>query len=125
MMHNYSERISNFLHRIEIGDSVDSNSTTLRTLVLFSDIFPVLTSGVIFFVAFIMASNNYRFYTSLPLILATRDCNRLLVSHIGPNRFSEKWWVWNGVHSTSPVQLRSYLKEKVAAPVDGSRDQLR
>jgi hypothetical protein len=27
-------------------------------------------------------------------------------------RFSEKWWVWNGVHSASWVQLRSYLGEK-------------
>jgi hypothetical protein len=30
--------------------------------------------------------------------------------------FSKKW-VWNGVHSASWVQLRSYLEEKVAAPV--------
>jgi hypothetical protein len=35
----------------------------------------------------------------------------------GANRFSEKWWVWNGVHPVSWVQLRSYLKEKVTAPV--------
>jgi hypothetical protein len=35
----------------------------------------------------------------------------------GATRFSEKYWVWNGVHSASWVQLRSYLKEKVAAPV--------
>jgi hypothetical protein len=27
-------------------------------------------------------------------------------------RFSEKQWVWNGVHSASWVQFRSYLKEK-------------
>jgi hypothetical protein len=32
-------------------------------------------------------------------------------------KFSEKLWVSNGVHSTSWVQLRSYLKEKVAALV--------
>jgi hypothetical protein len=32
-------------------------------------------------------------------------------------RFSETWWVWNGVHSASWVQLMSYLEEKVAAPV--------
>jgi hypothetical protein len=32
-------------------------------------------------------------------------------------RFSEKQWVWNWVHSASSVQLRSYLEEKVAAPV--------
>jgi hypothetical protein len=32
-------------------------------------------------------------------------------------RFSEKLWVWNGVHLASEVQLRSYLKEKVAAQV--------
>jgi hypothetical protein len=35
----------------------------------------------------------------------------------GATRFSKKWWVWNVVHSASWVQLRSYLKEKVAAPV--------
>jgi hypothetical protein len=35
----------------------------------------------------------------------------------GDTRFSEKWWVCNGVHSASWVQLRSYLKEKVVAPV--------
>jgi hypothetical protein len=35
----------------------------------------------------------------------------------GATRFSEKQRVWNGVHSASWVQLRSYLKEKVAAPV--------
>jgi hypothetical protein len=31
-------------------------------------------------------------------------------------RFSEKQWVWNGVHSASWVQLRSY-SEEVVAPV--------
>jgi hypothetical protein len=30
-------------------------------------------------------------------------------------RFSEKLWVWNGVHSASWEQLKSYLEEKVAA----------
>jgi hypothetical protein len=35
----------------------------------------------------------------------------------GTSRFSEKQRVWNGVHSASWGQLRSYLKEKVAAPV--------
>jgi hypothetical protein len=35
----------------------------------------------------------------------------------GATRFSEKQWVWNGVHSASWVQLRSYLKEKAVAPV--------
>jgi hypothetical protein len=39
------------------------------------------------------------------------------VSIPGANRFSEKQWVWNGVHSASWAQLRSYLKEKVASPV--------
>jgi hypothetical protein len=34
----------------------------------------------------------------------------------GAPRASEKEWVWNMVHSTSRVQLRSYLEEKVAAP---------
>jgi hypothetical protein len=32
-------------------------------------------------------------------------------------RFSEKQWVWKGVHSASWVRLRSYLKERVAASV--------
>jgi hypothetical protein len=31
----------------------------------------------------------------------------------GATRFPEKQWVWNGVHSDSCVQLRSYLEEKV------------
>jgi hypothetical protein len=35
----------------------------------------------------------------------------------GATRFSEKQWVWNGVHSASWVQLRSYLEENVSAPV--------
>jgi hypothetical protein len=35
----------------------------------------------------------------------------------GATRFSKKWWAWNGVHSASWVQLRSYLEEKVAAQV--------
>jgi hypothetical protein len=32
-------------------------------------------------------------------------------------RFTEKQWVWNGVYSASWVQLRIYLKVKVADPV--------
>jgi hypothetical protein len=43
--------------------------------------------------------------------------SRSLRSIPGTTRFSEKWWVWNGVYSASRVQLRRYLKEKVAAPV--------
>jgi hypothetical protein len=35
----------------------------------------------------------------------------------GASRFSEKQWVWNGVHSALWGQLRSYLEEIVAAPV--------
>jgi hypothetical protein len=35
----------------------------------------------------------------------------------GASRFSEKQLVWNGVHSASWVQLRSYLEEIVAASV--------
>jgi hypothetical protein len=35
----------------------------------------------------------------------------------GASRFSEKQWVWNGVHSASWGQLRSYLEEIVADPV--------
>jgi hypothetical protein len=32
-------------------------------------------------------------------------------------RFSEKEWVWNGVHSASWVQMRSYMKVIVVVPV--------
>jgi hypothetical protein len=35
----------------------------------------------------------------------------------GASRFPEKQWVWNGVHSASWGQLRSYLEEIVAALV--------
>jgi hypothetical protein len=35
----------------------------------------------------------------------------------GHTRFSEKSGVWNGVHSAPWGQLRSYLNEKLAAPV--------
>jgi hypothetical protein len=35
----------------------------------------------------------------------------------GASKFYEKQWVWNGVHSASWGQLRSYLEEIVAAPV--------
>jgi hypothetical protein len=35
----------------------------------------------------------------------------------GATRFSEKQWVWNGFHTASCVQFRSYLDEKIAAPV--------
>jgi hypothetical protein len=35
----------------------------------------------------------------------------------GASRFSEKQRVWNGVHSASWGQLRSYLEEIIAAPV--------
>jgi hypothetical protein len=38
-------------------------------------------------------------------------------SILGCTRFSEKYWVWNGIHSASWVQVRSYLKENVEAPV--------
>jgi hypothetical protein len=34
----------------------------------------------------------------------------------GATRFSEKQWVWNGVHSASWMQLRTYLEEKVVVP---------
>jgi hypothetical protein len=33
----------------------------------------------------------------------------------GQRNVSKKYWVWNGVHSASCVQLRSYLEDKVAA----------
>jgi hypothetical protein len=42
--------------------------------------------------------------------------SRVPVSIPGSARFSEKQWVWNGVHSASRVQLRSYLEAKVTAP---------
>jgi hypothetical protein len=42
--------------------------------------------------------------------------SRGLGSIPGTIRYSEKW-VWNGVHSASWVQLRSYLEDKVAALV--------
>jgi hypothetical protein len=35
----------------------------------------------------------------------------------GGTSFSDTYWVWNGVHSASWVQLRSYFEERVAAPV--------
>jgi hypothetical protein len=35
----------------------------------------------------------------------------------GAARLSEKQYVWNGVHSASSVQLRSYVEETVAVPV--------
>jgi hypothetical protein len=35
----------------------------------------------------------------------------------GATRFSEKCWVWNGVHSALRVQLRSYFEEKLATKV--------
>jgi hypothetical protein len=41
----------------------------------------------------------------------------ILGSIPGASRFSEKQQFWNGVHSTSWGQLRSYLEERVAAPV--------
>jgi hypothetical protein len=31
----------------------------------------------------------------------------------GATRFSEKLWLWDGVHSASSAQLRSYLEKKV------------
>jgi hypothetical protein len=48
-----------------------------------------------------------------------RDCHEISRgpgSIPGATRFSEKQCVWNGVHSASWAQLKSYLKEK-AAPV--------
>jgi hypothetical protein len=41
----------------------------------------------------------------------------VLGSISGASRFSEKQRIWNGVHPALWRQLRSYLKEKVAAPV--------
>jgi hypothetical protein len=43
--------------------------------------------------------------------------SKVLGSIPGVSRFSEKQWVWNGVHSASWGQLRSYLGEILAAPV--------
>jgi hypothetical protein len=50
-----------------------------------------------------------------PEFLATDP--EILGSIPGASRFSEKQRVWNGVHSASWGQLRSYLEKKVAAPV--------
>jgi hypothetical protein len=38
-------------------------------------------------------------------------------SEFDSRRYQIFWKVWNGVHSASWVQLRSYLEEIVAAPV--------
>jgi hypothetical protein len=35
----------------------------------------------------------------------------------GATTISEKYWVWNGVHSASLVQWKRYLEAKVAAAV--------
>jgi hypothetical protein len=35
----------------------------------------------------------------------------------GATKFSEKYWLYNGVHSASWVQLRSYMEDIVAAQV--------
>jgi hypothetical protein len=51
------------------------------------------------------------------VIIVSGYRSRGLGSIPGASRFSEKYWVWNGVHSASRVQLRSYLEEKIAAPV--------
>jgi hypothetical protein len=48
--------------------------------------------------------------------------SRGLGSIPGSTRFSEKQWVWNGVHSASWAQLKSYLKAKVAAPCVENQD---
>jgi hypothetical protein len=40
----------------------------------------------------------------------------------GATRFSEKCYVWNGVHSALCVQLRSCLEEKVAALVQKAKN---
>jgi hypothetical protein len=55
-------------------------------------------------------------------ILEDRIFQFIFVSEVlgsipGASRFSEKQWVWNGVHSASWGQLRSCLEEIVAAPV--------
>jgi hypothetical protein len=61
----------------------------------------------------------------VPLLLFGRLCG-LVIGVPGyrsrgsdsiPGRYQIFWEVWNGVHLASWVQLRSYLKEKVAAPV--------
>jgi hypothetical protein len=43
----------------------------------------------------------------------------------GSTRFSEKWWVWNEVHSASWVQQRSYLKEESSGSGLENRDYCR
>jgi hypothetical protein len=40
----------------------------------------------------------------------------------GTTRFSDKLWVWNGVHSASWVHLRNYLEEKSSVSSLGNRE---
>jgi hypothetical protein len=40
----------------------------------------------------------------------------------GATRFSEKYWVWNEVHSASSVQLRSLIKRKKQRLLSRNRD---
>jgi hypothetical protein len=56
----------------------------------------------------------YRFHRALSFWL---QIQRSWVRFPALPDFSENQWVWNGVYSASWGQLRSYLEEKVAAPV--------
>jgi hypothetical protein len=50
-------------------------------------------------------------------------------SILGATRISEKWWVWNGVHSATWVQMKSYLKKSSGSGLEsrkyGHRDPSR
>jgi hypothetical protein len=46
--------------------------------------------------------------------------SRNLGSIPGATTFSEKYWVWNGVHSALWVQLRSYLEEKTVKKAENA-----
>jgi hypothetical protein len=63
-------------------------------------------------------SYDYRIDRLCALVVGVPDyISRGTGSIPGATRFSEKYWVWNGVHLASWVQLRSYSKEKVGASV--------
>jgi hypothetical protein len=62
-----------------------------------------------------VSRNNDHLYGLVVRVPGNRSIGPGSIS--GATRISEKQCVWNGVHSASWVQFRSYLEEKVAAPV--------
>jgi hypothetical protein len=77
---------------------------------------------------------TYTVYSYFPLLSIADDClcglavrvhsyrSRGPGSFLSATRFSEKQWVWNGAHSASWVQLRNYLEEKLAVPVQKTKN---